>query len=111
MDNELLQQLIDQQNLQHAEMMRVLRELVTREELQEVKSEVQDLDKFVNGNGTLGAKTRLAVIEERLDTWAKRLEKLSSDVAKDALAKMVQYVGVPLLVIAIGWAVTQLVNK
>jgi hypothetical protein len=106
-DNELLQQLIDQQNLQHAEMMRVLRELVTREELQEVKSEVQDLDKFVN----LGAKTRLAVIEERLDTWAKRLEKLSSDVAKDALAKMVQYVGVPLLVIAIGWAVTQLVNK
>jgi hypothetical protein len=111
MENELLQQLINNQNTQHAEMMQVLRGLVTREELQEVKDEFQDLDKFVNGNGMPGAKTRLAVIEKQLGDWAKLFDKLASDVAKEALAKVVQLVGVPLLIIAIGWAASQLVNK
>jgi hypothetical protein len=107
----LLHQLIEQQNTQHTEMMRVLRDLPTKEDLAEVKAEVHEHDQFINGNGTPGAKTKLALVEEKVNAMLLRFDKLSSDVAKDALAKLVQLVGVPLLLGAIAWAAKVLLEK
>lgn len=89
---------------QNAMILERMADLPTKEDLAEVKANVKEHDKFINGNGTPGAKTRLALIEERLT-------KFAGDVAKDVLAKMVQYVGVPLLISAVVWAVAKLVNQ
>jgi hypothetical protein len=106
-DEELLQQIFQQ----NAMILEHMTRLPTIEDLNEVKAEVKEHDKFINGNGTQGAKTRLVVIEKQLDDWAKRLDKLANDVAKDALAKLVQLVGVPLLLGAIAWAAKTLMEK
>jgi hypothetical protein len=103
----LLQQIFQQ----NAMILERLANLPTREDLQEVKAEVKEHDKFINGNGTPGAKTRLALVEEKVNDLLKRFDKIASDVAKDALAKMIQYVGVPLLLAAVAWAAKTLMEK
>jgi hypothetical protein len=106
-DAELLQQIFQQ----NAMILEHMTRLPTIEDLNEVKAEVKEHDKFINGNGTLGAKTRLEVIEVKVGDLLKRLDKIASDVAREALAKMIQYVGVPLLLGAIAWAAKTLMEK
>lgn len=94
---------------------------ISTEERQQLYSRIAAHEKFINGNGELGAKSRLLILEKDRDDMKKALENLPASIRKEVnetidsalnktAVKLFKYIGIPLLLSVIGWIANLIYN-
>jgi hypothetical protein len=101
-EQALLLKIVEQNNSILAQM----RTFVTKEDFEDLETKVGVLNEFVNGNGKVGAKERLRLLEERIDQWKEYAQEVAEKVINKVALKVVGAFGVPLLLALIIWLFT-----
>jgi len=71
--------------------------------IDDVECDMQTFDIFINGNGKEGARTRLYLIEARLDDIQKKYDAITEDVVNKITIRLLKILGAPIALSIILW--------